>query len=589
MGRVVSPKSSAGFACGLASLLAASLSLILTGCGGSSSTTTPPPPHTSYSVSATALSPSAINTGNSATSTISVTPANAYTGQVTLSCSSITGGGTPAPVCAFSKNPVAVTSAAAGNSTLTVSTNFGTPAATYTVQVSAADALGSAPTNGPLTLQLATTASIQHVVVIFQENRTPDNLFQDPNLIKAGADIVLSGVNSKGAIIPLTPIDLSSTTSNPDLYDLDHSHSAFTKMCDFDSTSGTCKMDGADLISVFCGGAANCPPANPQFKYVNPADVQPYFAMAEQYTFGDHMFQTNQGPSFPAHQFLISATSAPSPGSNLFVENNPVKPKSDNTGCIAPPTQTVTVIDPNGIETTQYPCFEHQTLTDLLNAQGISWRYYANSAGTIWTAPNAIQHMCVPNVQPPNATSCTGSDWTNNVVLEYTRVLTDIANNQLAQVSWVTPNGLQSDHAQSTDGTGPSWVASVVNAIGNSPYWANTAIFITWDDWGGWYDHVPPKIINSYEYGFRVPLIVVSPYARAQYISHNTHDFGSMLKFTEETFGLQSLGYADAAADDFADCFDFTQTPLKFQTINAPLKAAFFLNDTKPPTDPDDD
>jgi phospholipase C len=175
------------------------------------------------------------------------------------------------------------------------------------------------------------------------------------------------------------------------------------------------------------------------------------------------------------------------------------------------------------------------------------------------------------------------------VILKYTQVLTDITNNQLAQVSWVTPNGLQSDHAQSTDGTGPSWVASVVNSIGNSPYWSNTAIFITWDDWGGWYDHVPPRIINSYEYGFRVPLIVVSPYAKAKYISHNTHDFGSMLKFTEETFGLQSLGYADVAADDFADCFDFTQTPLKFQTINAPLKAAYFLNDKSPPTDPDDD
>src|SRR5207302_7042942 len=283
---------------------------------------------------------------------------------------------------------------------------------------------------------------IQHVVVIFQENRTPDNLFHGlPN-----ADIAASGVNSLGQTITLQPITLANN------YDLSHAHTAFVKMYD----GG--KMDGADLVGLGCqAGAVGCPPPNPQFMYVNPSEVAPYFQMAEQYTFGDRMFQTNQGPSFPAHQFLISATSAPSPGSNLFVENNPVKPKSDHTGCIAPPTQTVTVIDPNGIETTQYPCFEHQTLTDLLNAQGISWRYYANSAGTIWTAPNAIQHMCGPNATPPNATKCTASDWTNNAVLKYTQVLTDIANNQLAQVSWVTPNGLQSDHAQSTDGTGPSW------------------------------------------------------------------------------------------------------------------------------------
>jgi len=213
----------------------------------------------------------------------------------------------------------------------------------------------------------------------------------------------------------------------------------------------------------------------------------------------------------------------------------------------------------------------------------------APEAGSIWTAPNAIQHMCGPDAPPPNGTSCVGSDWTNNVVLNHAQILTDISSNQLAQVSWVIPDGKSSDHSYASDGSGPSWVASVVNAIGNSQYWADTAIFITWDDWGGWYDHVAPSVINSYEYGFRVPLIVVSPYAKAQYISHATHHFGSILKFIEETFSLPSLNYADANADDFADCFDFSQTPLTFQTINAPLDAAHFINDKSPPTDPDDD
>jgi phospholipase C len=156
-------------------------------------------------------------------------------------------------------------------------------------------------------------------------------------------------------------------------------------------------------------------------------------------------------------------------------------------------------------------------------------------------------------------------------------------------VTWVIPEGQDSDHAGLNDGSGPSWVASIVNAIGTSPYWANTVIFITWDDWGGWYDHVAPNVINSYEYGFRVPLIVVSPYAKAAYISHTTHDFGSILKFIEENYNLPSLGYVDAAADDFSDCFNFSQTPLQFQTISAPMNAAHFLNDPRPPTDPDDD
>jgi phospholipase C len=175
-------------------------------------------------------------------------------------------------------------------------------------------------------------------------------------------------------------------------------------------------------------------------------------------------------------------------------------------------------------------------------------------------------------------------------------VLTDIANGQLAQVSWVIPDGRASDHALGNDGSGPSWVASIVNALGASPYWANTAIIITWDDWGGWYDHVPPTVVNDgtswgsgYVYGFRVPLIVVSPYARTAYISHVKHDFGSILKLIETTFHLASLGYADAPADDLSDCFTLTQTPTTFQPVAARLNAAFFLNDHRPMVDPDDD
>jgi phospholipase C len=427
-------------------------------------------------------------------------------------------------------------------------------------------------------------------VVIFQENRTPDNLFQDPVLIKNGADIHSSGGNSKGQTIPLSPIDLGTTGSNPQNYDLSHSHSAFVSMYD----GG--KMDGADLIP--CSPAANCPPnahPNPQFAYVNPSDVQPYFALAEQYTFGDRMFQTNQGPSFPAHQFIISGTSAPTATSNLFAAEN-LNVRSPFAGCIALPGTTVALVDPTGTEVSaQYPCYEHPTLTDLLEAKGLSWRYYTPGAGSIWTGPDAIQHICQPQTQNGSLV-CTGSAW-SNVIIPEKQVLTDIANNQLAAVSWVIPDGRASDHPVTTDGSGPSWVASIVDAIGNSSYWSNTAIVITWDDWGGWYDHVPPpKVLRNcaqwgcgYVYGFRVPLIVVAPYAKPAYISHTPHDFGSILRFIEENFGLPSLNYADAYADDLSDCFNFSQTPLKFQTIPAAMSAEQFLNDRRPPTDPDDD
>ena len=411
---------------------------------------------------------------------------------------------------------------------------------------------------------------IQHVVVIVQENRTPDNLFHG----LPGADIANSGPNSAGQTIPLTPTSLVTN------YDLGHYHRDFVAMYD----GG--KMDGADKTKVFCDkNATGCPPANPQFQYVNPSEVQPYFQLAELYTFGDRMFQTNQGPSFPAHQFIISGTSADTATSNLFAAENPLVPPNaaptgEGAGCNAPMGTVVLMIDPSGVESTKiYPCFEHPTLTDSLDAQAVDWRYYAPSASnlSIWVGPDAIQHIR------------RGGDW-NKVILNQTQVLTDIANGQLAPVSWVIPSGQASDHSGGNDGTGPSWVASVVNALGNSAYWSHTAIIITWDDWGGWYDHVPPpSILNSYEYGFRVPLIVVSPYAKRGYVSHATHDFGSVLKFIEEVYKLPSLGYADARSDDLADCFDFTQVPPVFKPIPAQFTARHFLNDKSIPLPPDDD
>lgn len=218
---------------------------------------------------------------------------------------------------------------------------------------------------------------IRHVVIIFQENRTPDNLFHG----LAGADIANSGVNSKGQTIPLQPASLVGS------YDLGHNHVDFVAMYD----GG--KMDGADKVSCI-PGVTGCP-SNPSFYYVNPSEVAPYLQLAQQYTFGDRMFQTNEGPSFPAHQFILAGTSAPSATSNLFAaENTPNT--TGGAGCAAPSTSTVKMIDPMGNESSvMFPCFEHQTLTDLLENAGLSWKYYSPLPGGIWTAPNAIQHICV--------------------------------------------------------------------------------------------------------------------------------------------------------------------------------------------------
>jgi len=410
----------------------------------------------------------------------------------------------------------------------------------------------------------ASSKKIKHVVVIVQENRTPDNLFHGlPN-----ADIANTGINSHGETVTLTPISLVTN------YDLSHAHSAFVAMYD----GG--KMDGADDVPIYCHkNATGCPPPHPRFKYVNPSEVQPYFQLAEQYTFADRMFQTNQGPSFPAHQFILAGTSAPTATSDLFAAENPEGAGNTfgGTGCTAPPGQYVLLIDPEGAESSkQFPCFEHPVLTDRLDAADISWKYYTPTAGSIWTAPNAIDHMR------------SGADWAN-VVLNQKQVLSDAMAGNLPEVCWVVPTAQASDHPSLNTGLGPSWVASIVNTIGASKYWSDTAIFITWDDWGGWYDHVAPPIYDSYEYGFRVPLIVVSPYAKAGYVSHVPHHFGSILRFIEDNFGLDPLGYADSRADDLDDCFDFSQAPIAFKVIQAPHDAAYFLHDTSPPEPPDND
>jgi phospholipase C len=225
----------------------------------------------------------------------------------------------------------------------------------------------------------------------------------------------------------------------------------------------------------------------------------------------------------------------------------------------------------------------------------------ANPGGSIWTAPNSIREICQPDL---GYTECAGPEWTSNVSLAPANVLKDIAACKLASVSWVTPIGRNSDHSGSVNTTGgPSWVASIVNAIGaastcdrGAGYWSDTAIVITWDDWGGWYDHQAPPISNppqgDYQFGFRVPLLVVSAYTPRAFVSNKVHDFGSMLRFVEGVFNLGegSLGLADARArNDLSNFFNFRAKPRAFQKVPAPLDANFFINDTRPPEPPDND
>ncbi len=426
---------------------------------------------------------------------------------------------------------------------------------------------------------------VRHVVVIFQENRTPDNLFHGLRAHLPAADIADTGVNSHGRTITLTAVPLAND------YDVGHTHKAFIAQYDHG------RMDGADLSNCSPPTGQSCPP-DPEFRYVAPADVTPYAWLAIHYGFANRMFQSNQGPSFPAHQFILAGTAQPWAISPFFAAGDPLL-FAGSGGCDALPQQSVAMIGPRGASQFVFPCFEHATLTDLLDhppagaRQGLTWRYYTPSEGSIWTAPNAIRHMCMPSGSPR---TCNGAPFTNGqIVLDPAQILDDARRDALPSVSWVIPTGLESDHAKTNDGSGPSWVAAVVNAIGHSEAWKNTVILITWDDWGGWYDHVAPPLDPKfpwYENGFRVPLLVVSPYTPAGYVSNQTHTFGSILGFIETAYGLGRIppgDFADARSDALMDFFDFKAPPRPFATVPATIPGEAFAHDTRPKTDPDDD
>ena len=400
---------------------------------------------------------------------------------------------------------------------------------------------------------------IDHIIIIVQENRSFDNLFAG----LSGADTQSYGYDSKGKKIALAPITLATT------WDLEHSFAGFFEDCDgrgkFPGTK--CRMDGFDKEQVDCGQGSEpkCPNAHPQFAYVPRSQVRPYFDMASQYVVGDRMFESMiDGSSFVSHQYLIAAQA------NAAVD----VPFGGPWGCGGGPGDLVnTVTTARQLGPPISPCFDNATLGDELDAAGVSWKYYTHDAhgnAALWNGYQAIKHIRY------------GKDWKKDIISPQKRFFDDVANGNLATVSWVTPTCRNSDHAGCGSKTGPHWVASLVNAIGDSQYWKTSAIFIFWDDYGGWYDHVPPPYVDYDGLGFRVPLVVVSPYAKRGYVSHVRYEHGSLLRFIEDRFGLSQLSASDARANSPAsDCFDFSQSPRKFRKISTPMTERDF--EAQPP------
>jgi phospholipase C len=397
---------------------------------------------------------------------------------------------------------------------------------------------------------------IKHIVVIVQENRSFDNLFQG----YPGADTVASGLASNGSSIPLKPLSMA--------YGVDPNH----LYADFAASLDGGKMDGFDHVGGF---PSNVP--NLVYAYVPRSESQPYFDLASKYALADRMFQSSSSASYTAHQYIIAAQAA----------NVVNVPSAIPWGCDAPAGTTVTMMQADGTvaPSSNPPCFDYKTLGDLMDPAGVTWAYYApqigapgDLAGSLWTPYDAVRHIRY------------GADWTNNQIAPETTILNDIANGTLRNVTFVTPDALNSDHARFPSTSGPAWVSSIVDAIGSSRYWQDTAIFVTWDDWGGWYDHVVPPKIDQNGPGFRVPLLVISPYAKHGYVSHVQYETSSITRYIEDCFALGTLGQRDAGANSPDDMFDYTQQVAPLSGIRA-TRAAMRAASHRAPSHlvPDDD
>ena len=366
---------------------------------------------------------------------------------------------------------------------------------------------------------------IQHVVYIIQENRSFNNLF----LGFKGATTQNYGYDTHGRKIVLHPQTIATD------WDIDHSSYGFFAAFDHG------KLDGWNTEYACCHQ-----PKDFAYAYAPRGETKTYWDMAEQYVLADRFFQSNIDGSYVAHQYAIAA----------YADHEVNFPDTD-WGCQGGPRDEVqTLKEDRSIGKNVQVCQNYPTLGDELDAAGLSWRFYTatyDGDGGIWNAYSAVKHIY------------DGPDYQNDVVTPADRFTGDVAGGTLAAVTWITPTYEDSDHGGDDSHGGPAWVASLVDAVGESRFWDSTAIFIIWDDWGGWFDPVAPIYVDYDGLGFRIPMIAISAYAKRGYVTHVQYESSSVLRFMEDNFGLPQLAASDArAADPAADVFDFSQRPRTF-------------------------
>ena len=379
---------------------------------------------------------------------------------------------------------------------------------------------------------------IEHVVFIVKENRSYDNYFgRYPR-----GDGATTGELSNGDVVRLSDaVDIFEP-------DLGHLFGDGVRGVNGGQMNGFDRIRNGDTMQGYTAFDREGIPA--------------YWAYADEFVLGERMFSSMYGPTFPEHLYIVGAQAANVVGNKIQLENTPGGYCDDPNELVrafrdlTPREQDAVMeleeaADMPAVEKfweTVRACFDFKVLPDSLNKAGVSWRYY-DKDGSWFNALLAIKHIRYskywgPNVVPPE------------------EFLTDVQGGSLPAVSWVMPGtGLNEHPGGPSVCAGENWTIEHVNAIMDSKYWKSTAIIIVWDDFGGFYDHVPPPHYDHMGLGPRVPLLVISPWAKKSYIDHTTYEFSSVLKFIETLHGLPPLTQRDRQADDMMDAFNFQRKP----------------------------
>lgn len=383
---------------------------------------------------------------------------------------------------------------------------------------------------------------IRHIVFLVKENRTFDHLFGT----FPGADGVTEGVTCDGTVVPLARAE--------------------------DDSPGAAHSFTSGILAIN-GGGMNCfdqldDGANLEGYVQYEADQIPnYWTYAETFTLADRFFSSSYGPTAVEHYWIIASQS------DRFVDNERPLEGQGGEGRIgdycddplevawsfprfteqeeAEVYRLEEVSDVKAVRATwveRWPCHDIRILPDLLEKRGVPWKYYTGPS------PYFMVIRGIPHVRY-------GPMWEK--VVSWEEFVPDVEAGDLPSVSWLVPPAEYSDHpGYGALCDGENWTVRQLNAIMQSPEWRHTAVILTWDDFGGFYDHVPPPHVDIYGYGPRVPAILISPWARGGAVWSETADFSSVLRFIETIFDLPSLTERDANANDLLTAFDFEQDPL---------------------------